>query len=503
MTVPLPVQSELQRRRHYVLTVVSMGTFMTPFDSSIIAVALPAMGASLHLNYSYALWAQAAYLLLTTALLIPAGRIADSRGPIRYNLAGNIVFALGSALAGLAQNGLMLIVGRCVQGAGGAFMFATSTGIITAVFPRCQRGRAIGINLTAGYVGLMAGPAAGGFIVARLDWRWVFFINLPVAVAVLAAGWTLMSAELRERQAALMAHRPACSEGRGFVARRHGRTSLCLRSADWQAPLLLAAFLTALFLPLTFSPLWGWSSARTIGLLLAAVVFLFAFIVREDRATQPMLDLDLLRGNRVFAVACSAAFVYSVGMFAAITLTAVYAQVVQGRSAEQAGLMLLVQPVLMVLISPIAGRLSDRVGARPLTGLGGLLLSAGMIQLALSGDSVARILLGLATVGVGMAVFSSPNMSAIMGAVPHHQLNLGSGFQAAMRFGGQGFSIAVLGSIAAWKLGPHGAHIIFLGDSASAVSASDFADGYQAAMLVGAGLTFLASLLSWLARPAR
>ena len=109
------------------LAVVSMGTFMTPFDGSIVAVALPAMGDSLHLSYSYALWAQAAYLLVTSALLIPAGRIADSRGPIGYNLAGNLVFALGSALAGVAQNGLMLIVGRCIQGAGGAFMFATSS----------------------------------------------------------------------------------------------------------------------------------------------------------------------------------------------------------------------------------------------------------------------------------------------------------------------------------------------------------------------------------------
>ena len=464
-----------------------MGTFMTPFDGSIVAVALPAMGDSLHLSYSYALWAQAAYLLVTSALLIPAGRIADSRSPIGYNLAGNLVFALGSALAGVAQNGLMLIVGRCIQGAGGAFMFATSVGIITAVFPHGQRGKAIGINLTAGYVGLMAGPVAGGLLVAHLGWRWVFFINLPVAAAVLAAGWTLVSAERRDQHAAP-----------GIEQRRQSRGSV-----DWPGPLLLAAFLTALFIPLTFSPLWGWGNARTVGLLLAAVVLLVAFIVRENRAAQPMLDLDLLHNNRVFTVACSAAFIYSVGMFATLTLTAVYAEVVQGRSAAQAGLMLLIQPVLMVLISPMAGRLSDWVGARPLTCVGGLLLCAGMIQLAFGGESRGRMLLALATVGVGMALFSSPNMSAIMGAVPRHQLNLGSGFQAAMRFGGQGFSIAVLGSIAAWKLGPLGAHIIFLGEPASAASASDFADGYQAAMLVGSGLALVAALLSWFARPAR
>ena len=463
-----------------------MATFMTPFDASIVAVALPAMSDGLHLSYSSALWAQAAYLLVTSALLIPAGRIADSRGPIRYDLGGILVFALGSALAGLAQNGLILIVGRCIQGAGGAFMFATSTGIITAVFPRGERGKAIGINLTTGYVGLMAAPLVGGLLVGHLSWRWVFFINLPIAAAILVAGWTLVGAERRDRAA-----------GPGA----EGRSPLPFASLDWPGALLLAAMLTSLFVPLTFSPLWGWGRARTIGLLVAAAVFLVAFVLREDRTGEPMLDLDLLRKNRVFAVSCSAAFIYSLGMFAVITLTAVYAEVVQGRSAEQAGLMLFVQPILMVLISPLAGRLSARVGSRPLTVSGALLLAVGMVQLALVSGSMARVLFGLATVGAGMAVFSSPNMSAIMGSVPRHQLSLGSGFQATMRFGGQGFSIAVLGSIAAWKLGPLGARIIFLGETASAASAADFATGYRAAMLVGAALAVIASLLSWFARP--
>ncbi len=266
----------------------------------------------------------------------------------------------------------------------------------------------------------------------------MFFINLPVALAVLGAGWTLVGAERRERGA-----ESAPDEG----------TTLSRRSVDWLGALLLTALLTAQFIPLTFSPLWGWGSIKTVALLLAAAAFFVAFVLREHRAEKPMLGLDLLRKNPVVAVACSAAFVYSVGMFASLTLTAVYIEVVQGRSAEQAGLMLLIQPILMVLLSPMAGRLSNRVGTRPLTCLGGLFLTAGLMQLAFAAGSRGRVLLGLATVGVGMALCSPPNMSAIMGAVPRHQLNLGSGFQAAARFGGQGFSIAVLGSIAAWKLG--------------------------------------------------
>jgi EmrB/QacA subfamily drug resistance transporter len=482
--------SELQRRRWYVLAVVSIGMFMTPFDASIVAVALPAMGADLHLSYSYALWAQAAYLLVTSALLIPAGRVADSRGPVRWALSGTVIFAAGSILAGLAPNGLAMIIGRCVQGAGGAFMFSTATGVITAVFPPGERGRAIGLNLTAGYAGLMIAPVVGGLIVSHLDWRWIFFINVPIAAATLAAGWSLVGAENRDRGARAARRAPPAPADKPAS-----------NKVDWPGAVMLGALLSCLFVPLTFSPLWGWGSARTLVFLGVAAVLLVAFVLWEDRVHHPLLDLDLLRKNRVFAATCSAAFINSMGVFAVITLTAVFAQVVQGRSGQQAGAILLVQPAFMIVLSPVCGRLSDRVGSRPLTFAGPLAIAAGMAQLAFAGQSTGRVLAGLACVGIGMAFFSSPNMSAIMGSVSRSQLSLASGFQAMMRFGGQGFSIAVLGSIAAWQLGSQGARAIFLGETAGRASAVAFNQGFRMAMLVGAGLTVVASLLSWFARP--
>jgi EmrB/QacA subfamily drug resistance transporter len=489
---PPPPGSELQRRRWYVLAVVSIGMFMTPFDASIVAVALPAMGADLHLSYSYALWAQAAYLLVTSALLIPAGRIADSRGPVRWALSGTVVFAAGSILAGLAPNGLAMIVGRCIQGAGGAFMFSTATGVITAVFPPGERGRAIGLNLTAGYAGMMIAPVVGGLIVSHLDWRWIFFINVPIAAATLVAGWSLIGAERRDRSAR------AARQARQATASLAASGS---KRVDWPGTLMLGGLLSCLFVPLTFSPLWGWGSARTLVFLGVAAVLLVTFVLWEDRVHDPLLDLDLLRKNRVFAATCSAAFINSMGVFAVITLTAVFAQVVQGHSGQRAGAMLLVQPAFMIMLSPVCGRLSDRVGSRPLTLAGPLAIAAGMAQLAFAGQSTGRVLAGLACAGIGMALFSSPNMSAIMGSVGRSQLSVASGFQSMMRFGGQGFSIAVLGSIAAWQLGSQGARVIFLGATASQASAAAYNQGYRLAMLVGAGLTVAASLLSWFARP--
>jgi EmrB/QacA subfamily drug resistance transporter len=488
-TVLQAEEFELHRRRWYVLAVLSIGTFMTPFDASIVAVAIPAMSTDLLLSYSGALWAQVAYLLATSALLIPAGRMADSRGPVRYNLLGTAVFALGSIIAGLAPNGLLLILGRCIQGAGGAFMFSTATGIVTAVFSSAERGRVIGLSLTASYLGLMAGPLLGGLIVTQLDWRWIFFINVPIAMATLIAGWALIGSERRDGVEARARNTKFPTASRG------GR-------ADWLGAVLLGALLAAAFVPLTFAPFWGWGSARTIGSLITAAALLVVFIIREHRVREPMLDLDLLRKNRVFSAACSAAFINATAVMAVVTLTAVFMEVVEGRSPQEAGLILLVQPAFMVLVSPFAGRLSDRIGSRPLACAGPVVIASGMTQLAFSSRSAGLLIPGLAMCGAGLALFSPPNMSAIMGSVGRSQLSLASGFQATMRFGGQGFSIAVLGSIAAWKLGSRGAGVIFLGETTSPTAAAAFGEGFRAAMLVGAALALCAAMASWFARPA-
>jgi EmrB/QacA subfamily drug resistance transporter len=474
------LETELQRRRWYALAIMSIGSFMTPFDASIVAVALPSMGADLHLSYSQALWAQAAYLLVASILLIPLGRLADSRGPVKCNLLGTAIFALGSIVAALAPDGTLMILGRCIQGAGGAFMFSTGSGIITAAFPAAERGRALGLNVTAVYVGLTAGPVIGGLIVSNASWRWIFFINVPIAVATVLAGWTLLRGERRDR-AAQMAGRP--------------------RRVDWAGAALLGAALVSLFVPLTFSPLWGWASAPTLVPLALTAVFLAAFVLVERRVSEPMLDLDLLRKNRVFAAANSAALLNYLAVFGVTTLTAVYLEIVQDRTPQETGLMLLIQPVLMAILSPFSGRLSDRMGSRVLATTGMVLVAAGMVQLSNAGTSMSRILAGLAVIGLGMAAFSAPNISAVMGSVDRSQLSLASGFLSTMRFTGQGLSIAVLGAIAAWTLGPEGARIILLGESAGASSVPAFADGYQAAMLVGAAFALVGAVLSWTARP--
>jgi MFS family permease len=257
--------------------------------------------------------------------------------------------------------------------------------------------------------------------------------------------------------------------------------------------------LVCFFLPLTFSPFWGWGSGRTVGLLVAAVLLFGVFVVFEGRVDEPILDLNLVRRNRTFAAANMATLLNYVAVFGVTIFTAVFLEIVQGHSAERSGLILLAQPVLMAALSPFAGRLSDRVGSRALVTCGQMLVAAGMVQLALLSavSPTSRVMLALATVGVGMAGFSSPNTSAVMGSVPRSQLNVASGFLATMRFAGQGMSIAVLGAIAAAGIGPNGGRVILLGEAASKASAATYATGYRQAMFVGAGVAVLAAIISF------
>ncbi|RPJ50941.1 MAG: DHA2 family efflux MFS transporter permease subunit [Methanobacteriota archaeon] len=469
-------------RRWELLALTSVGAFMTPLDSSIIAVALSAMSPDLSLSFGQSMWVQAAYLLAMAVLLIPLGRLADQHGRLRFYLIGVVVFTLGSVLAAASLNGTWLIGSRVIQGGGAALLSATSAAIVTAVFPPSERGRALGLNVMAVYIGLSIGPPLGGFLVDNVGWRWIFLINLPIGIVLFVWGLLLLPRTETENRAA---PRP-----------------------DILGAALLGVFLVCLLVPLTFAPEWGWAAAHTVGLLALAVLSLVAFVIVELRVTDPVLDLDLLLHNRLFAAANTAALLNYMALFAISMLTAIYLEVVQGRSAAITGWLMLGQPVMQAVLSPLAGRLSDRIGSRVLATSGMLLTGAGMVLLGAMPASAGmpRVIFSLAVVGVGLAAFSAPNTSAIMGSVARHQLGLASAFLATMRVVGMALSVAVLGGIAASQLGRLGGRLLFShGQDAGALAGkavSDYADGYSLAMYTGAALALLGAAVS-LTRGAR
>jgi EmrB/QacA subfamily drug resistance transporter len=482
---PLP---EMSRRRWRLLVIASIGVFLSALDSTILAVALPAVSADLQLTYSEALWVQASYLVVVTVLLIPVGRWSERVGPYAVNWWGNLVFGLFSLAAAFAPNGLLLIGTRVFQGVGAALVMTTGAAIVTAVFPAAQRGRALGLNMLGSTMGQMVGPPLGGIVVTHLGWPWIFLLKVPIVALTLIAGWDLLGAERRDRLAA--AARAAVGASRDDAA---ADSRLDVRGAA-----LLGAVLTALFVPLIFSPLWGWGSARTLAPLVLAIVLAAAFVYVESRTDDPILDLGLFRRSRVFTAATAGSILYMAAAYGVTIFTAVFLQVVQGESAQTAGFLLLIQPVIMTIITPFAGRLSDRVGSQGLSAIGMVVTAAGTAQLALFSASTPmwRVALALATLGLGISIFSAPNFSAIMGSVRRSELGVASGMFAASRFCGMGISVAVLGAIAASQLGPEGGRVILLGTEAGIENAEAFTAGYRQAMLVGTALALVGALVA-------
>jgi MFS family permease len=460
-----------------------MGTLLT----TIVAVALPKhMSPDLRLTYSGALWVQAIYPLAMSVCLIPVGRVSDRHGLMRFYLIGVGIFGVFSVACALAFAGPFLVVVRCLQGIGGAFMAATSMALVTSVFPPQERGRGLGFNAMSGYLGLMAGPPLGGLIVSHASWRWIFLINIPLVLVTLVNGWFLLGAERRDRAAA--PEQPAARRG---------------ASLDWMGTGLLGLAMVTLLVPLISVPFWGWLSPLTLGLLGGFVMFLAAFVMVELRVHDPVFDLDLVRKNRVFAAGTVAAFLNYAAVYGVTTFTAAFLEIVEGYSGQRAGLVLLTAPIFTAGLSAVFGRLSDRIGqVIPATG-GMLLATVGTAQLGLlpSPAPAWRVILALGFVGLGMAAFSSPNTSSVMGSVKRSELSLAAGFLGTMRTAGQGVSVGLLGAIAASSLGPTGGRVLFLGEEASEAAVTSFSGGYRTAMLVAAGMAFVGALVSLVRGP--
>ena len=459
-------------RRWALLALTSVGAFMTPLDGSIVAVALPRMGPALHLSFAASMWVQAAYLLAMAVTLIPLGRLADQWGKVRFYQAGIVIFTLGSLTAAFSHNGWQLVASRALQGLGGALLSATSAAIVTSAFPAEERGRALGINVMAVYAGLSVGPPLGGFIVDHWGWPWIFLVNLPIGLLTLLWGWSLLPR----------------TEGE-----RHQGEKLDLPGA-----VLMAVVLGALIVPLTFSSQWTFHAPLTWGLLAIAPVALWGFLAVERRTASPLVDLELLTHNRLFASANLAALLNYCALYAVSVLTAVQLQLVMGHPARVAGWVMMGQPVMQTILSPFAGRLSDRVGSRFLATTGMVLVALGMALLGLvgRGGGLSSVVGALAVVGLGMAAFSAPNTSAIMGSVRRTQLGVAGAFLGTMRVTGQALSVALLGGIAASRLGAGGWRLLLKQGVSAGPAIEAFAWGYRAAMFTGAALALVGAWAS-------
>jgi EmrB/QacA subfamily drug resistance transporter len=457
----LAVLSAEENRKWWTLFAVSFGLFMIMLDNTVVNVALQTIRRDLHMSLSSLEWIVTAYALTFAALMITGGKLADLYGRRRMFVLGLAIFSLSSLACGLAPSAGFLIGARAVQGVGAALMNPATLSIVAATFPPKQRGQAIGIWAGVSALALAIGPLAGGLISEKLNWNWIFFINVPVGALAIVVSQLVI---------------------------RESRDTSAEQSIDVPGLVTSIGFLFSLSYALIEGNSHGWSSPEILGLFALAAVLLAAFVTFEYRQRLPMLDLSLFRIG-AFTGANVVAMLVSLSMFGVFFFVSLYIQNILRYSPIQAGAMFLPMTSLIILVAPFAGRYSDRIGSRWLMGGGMTLVGISLLlyeRVTIHSDFwtlLPQMLLG----GVGMALTMSPMTSAAMGAVPVDKAGVGSGVLNSFRQVGGSLGIALMGAIVAAYV-PHGAKGLAAGQ--------DYVDGLHAGFAVGAAITFVAAIVA-------
>src|SRR5947209_3473131 len=410
-----------QNSQWWTLGAMCFALFMVMLDNTVVNVSLPSIQRDLHASLSALEWTLNAYTLTFAVLMVTGGRLGDIFGRRRMFLFGVIVFGVASAAIGFAPNDTVLVAFRAVQGVGAAFMMPGTLSIITQAFPPEQRGMAIGTWAGVSAMALAIGPVLGGFLTQQVSWRAIFFINPPVAALAIAV--TLFAA-------------------------RETRDETVGRTVDVSGIAALTVGLTAIVLALVESNRWHWGSARVLSLLAVGAVALVAFVAIEQRHRAPMVDFRFFR-SRTFAGANTVAFIVSFAMLAQFFFLALYMQNFLHYSPLQAGVRFLPATLVIIVMGPLAGRLTDRIGPRSLM-TAGLVLVAGalLLQSRLTVHTGYGLLLpGFVMMGAGMGLVMSPMSTAAMNAVDRTKAGVASGTLSMSRMVGGTFGVAIMGAL--------------------------------------------------------
>jgi EmrB/QacA subfamily drug resistance transporter len=409
--------------RRVALLAASLSSFLTPFMDSAANVALPSIVGDLAMDAVSFSWIRTAYLLAAAMLLVPVGKIADIYGRKKIFACGMVIFTLAALLIGFSNSASMLISTRVLQGIGSAMIFGTGIAILTSVFPPGERGQVLGINVAAVYFGLSLGPSIGGFLTEQWGWRSIFFVTVPLGLLIIVFVLWRLQGEWAEAQ------------GETF---------------DLGGSILYA--LSLLTFMYGFSRLPG---VLGVGLLLAGALGLAAFVGWEMNVQNPILNVKLFVGNQPFTFSNLAALINYSAVSAVAFLLSSYLQYIKALTPKETGLVLLAQPIVQAAFSPLAGRFSDRIEPRIVASTGMMFTAVGLGALSLLTMTTPlwAIVACLLTLGFGFALFSSPNMNAIMGSVEKQFYGVASGILGTMRLVGQTFSMGIVSLLLALYIG--------------------------------------------------
>jgi len=450
---------EPSNHKWWVLLAIGVGTFMTALDTSVVNTILPLISRTFDSSVADVEWVVTIYLLLLSGLLLSFGRLGDMRGHKAIYLSGFGVFVISSMLCGLAKDVAWLVAFRALQALGAAMLAANSPAILTKNFPPAQRGRALGLQATMTYLGLTVGPSLGGWLASEWGWPIVFYINIPVGLAAFLLSWRAIPNDTVRRPA---------------------------EKFDLAGATLFLSGLSALLLGLNQGHNWGWGSSPILALLFGSVLLLALFLWVERRSSSPMLDLGLFK-HHIFTLTAASAVLNYIGVYSGIFLMPFYLIQGLGLTSAQAGLILTAQPVIMAIIAPISGTLSDRVGTRLPAILGMTILTCGLLLLARldSGSPQSLIMASLGVVGLGTGMFISPNNSALMGSASRNRQGIAAGILATARNFGMVLGVGLAGAVFTTILAIHQP------SGSGGSTQPGLFEAIRVSFIVAAGITFL------------
>ena len=443
------------------LIAVCFGTFMATMDFSIVNVALPTLADEFDKSADTVVWVTLASSLMVTGITLTAGRMGDLYGRKRLYISGWVIFTLGMGIAGFAQNVEQLIAFRFFQAIGVALAIANGNALVTEAFPPEERGQALGTTGAVVGAGLMTGPIAGGLILEAFSWHAIFWLRVPIGLLAMTMAFLFI--------------RPSgASEVTGS------------RRLDIPGAVTLFATLSTALLAVNRGTNWGWSSPVILGLFGVSALALLAFLRIESRTPSPVVALSLFK-VRSYAVGVGSLSLNFLGQSSVTFLMPFYLQEVRDFSTGETGFVIATVPLMMLLLSPISGRVSDRYHFQHQTTLGIALVSAGLLSLATihAGTPIPLVMARLAVVGIGTSIFMSPNSASIMGSVPRDRLGTASASVATARNIGNATGLAMASAI-----------LVAVASSSAGFTASRVADLPETAILDGVRAAFLAAGLA-------
>jgi len=451
-----------ENRKWWTLVAVAFGLFMIMLDNTIVNVALPTLQRSLHLQIAELEWVVTGYALTFGALMLTGGKLADLFGRRLIFVVGLVIFTGSSLACGLAGSASPLIAFRVVQGIGAALMNPSTLSIITVTFPPRQRGTAIGIWAGVSALALAIGPLVGGLITEHIGWSWIFFINVPVGLLGIVAAFLFID---------------------------ESRDTSHEQRPDVPGLVTSALGLFALSYALIEANTYGWTSGRILLAFAVAAVALAVFVLLERHQRLPMLDLSLF-ANKTFAGANGVMLLVGLAMFGVFFYVSLYVQQVLGYSATQAGASFLPWTLLIIVLAPQAGRISDKIGSRSLVAGGMVVLTGSLVLFARMGahESFWGLLPAMLLGGVGMGVAMAPVTAAAMSSVRPDKAGVGSAVLNSMRQVGGSLGIAIMGAIVAAGAGAS----IRSGHPNPAA----FLNGFHHALETAAGIALAGALLA-------